>query len=504
MEQPASDGGETLGHNVSTRRIVHAFSTQLVFRVLGMIASVFTVALTTRHLGPTSYGHLTTAIVFVGLWTSFTELGIGSVIVRRVTSGTGDLQRLIRVNVGMSLVYCVPLSVMAAVSGLAIYRDEPEVRAMLLIMVALLAVTTVLSCFEPIFIARVDFRAAAVSDFLGRLVAFAATGALIAASAPLIWFAVVQVVPFVVQLVVQGITAWRTVRFWPVFAYRESWHLLRESLPQTGVLIIGVLYWRTDGVLLSLLSTPEEVGVYGLAFTIAFTVSVVSQFFLSSTLSTMTARFSTDKAAFAVFVQNSMRTMFLVAAPIAVVGVILAGPVVRLVGSDEFVEVGGPTLALLFVAVGATFLNGVLGQALFAAHDQVFLLRLNIANLVVNIALNLVLIPQYGALGAGAAMVVAEVTGLVITTWRLQRKTPYRTPYLRFATVMVPVACAGGVAALTSDWSILISGPLAMCVYFAVNLAVGPAKISVIKDLMTGTDDTATEPADSALEEAKR
>lgn len=469
---------------VSNGKIVQAFSTQLIFRVLGMVASVFTVAITTRHLGPTSYGHLTTAIVFVGLWTSFTELGIGSVIVRRVTSGTADLQRLIRVNTGLSLVYCVPLSLITMGSGLLVYQGDPEVRSMLIILSTSLTLTTILTCVQPIFVTKVNFTAAAVSDLLGRMASLAATLVMIAIDAPLIWFAIAQVVPIAVQLVVQFWAAGKMMPFWPIFSWRESWSLVLESLPQTGVLIIGVLYWRTDGVLLSILSSPEQVGAYGLAYTVAFTTSVISQFYLSSTLSSMTGRFAKNKKDFANFVERSIETMSLVALPIGVVGIMLAGPIVALMGSDDFVADGKPTLAILFCAVAVTFINGVLSQALFAAHDQVFLLRLNVVNLLVNIGLNIAFIPTYGAVGAAWALLVAEFSGLVVVTWRLQRKTPFRTPYVYLLKTLVPLSVTAAAVYFVQDLPLVLSAVVAVVVYAVANLVFGPAKISTLKSML--------------------
>ena len=78
---------------VPQSQIAHAFSIQLICRALGMLASVVSVAMTARYLGPGRYGQLTIAVAFVGMWTSFADLGFATVIVRRVTSGRGDLER---------------------------------------------------------------------------------------------------------------------------------------------------------------------------------------------------------------------------------------------------------------------------------------------------------------------------------------------------------------------------------------------------------------------------
>ncbi|HEX2213673.1 MAG TPA: oligosaccharide flippase family protein, partial [Mycobacterium sp.] len=451
---------------------------------LGMVASVLTVSATTRYLGPSDYGLLTTAVVFVGLWSSLTELGIGAVLVRRVMSGKGQLDRLIRVNSGMSLIYCLPLFAIAASSGFFVYRDRSDVVAMVLIVSGSLILTTITSCFEPVFVATVRFTAVAWSDLVSRIGSLGATALLVTLDADVVWFAVVQLVPPVVVLVIQGIAAARIADWRPVFSFRESVDLLRESLPQTGVLIIAVLYWRADGVILSLRSTAEQVGVYGLAYTLAFTLAVLSSFFQTSTLSTATYLFAKDRSEFARFVTRAVQSMLFLGAPIAVVGAILADPVVELIGSAEFVADGGPTLALLLVGVALTFLTAVISQALFAAHDQVFLLRLNVINLLGNIVLNIVLAPKYGAVGAGAALVATEVIGLVVVVWRLGRLAPYRTPWIFAVRLLVPLGAAAALALSMRDFPVLLTIPLAALVYLGVNAVLGPVTPRVMKSVL--------------------
>ncbi|WP_458318432.1 oligosaccharide flippase family protein [Mycolicibacterium brisbanense] len=468
--------------------MAQAFGQQLVFRALGMVASVLTVAVTTRHLGPIAYGHLTTAVVFVGMWTSLTELGVGAVLVRRVMSGNGDLERLVRVNAGMSLVYCVPLFGIAATSGVLVYRGNDEVVRMVLIVSCSLILTTVTSCFEPIFLARVRFTAVAWSDLVSRIASLAVTMILIMNDANTVWFAVVQLVPPVVVLAIQGVAAARIADWRPVFSLSECWHLLRESLPQTGVLIIAVLYWRADGVILSLRSTPDQVGVYGLAYTLAFTLSVLSTFFQTSTLSAATHSFARDRGEFARFVTRSVETMVFVGAPIAVVGAVLAAPLVEVVGSSEFVAHGAPTLALLLVAVALTFVNAAISQALFAAHDQVFLFRLNLVNLIGNIVLNVVLAPRYGAVGAAVALIVAEVAGLLVVTWRLGRIAPYRVPWMFLVRLTIPLGFAAALALSLSHWPVLITVAFAAGAYLGVNLILGPVTPRVIRSILADRD----------------
>ena len=253
---------------------------------------------------------------------------------------------------------------LSSLSGWLLYRDDPLVVGMIAIISGSLVLTTLSSCVQPVFVTDVRFGAIALSDLLGRLLSFGLTFLLVHVGADLYWYALVQLIPPLVVLLIQGGVARRIVDLRPIFSFRESWELVRESLPQTGVLVIAALYWRSDGVLLSVLSSKEETGAYNLAYTVAFNATVISTVFLASTLSTMTNLFATDRARFARFTVRSIQLMLFVAVPLAVAGALLAPELVRLLGSEDFVAAGGSTLGLLFVTA--------LGIGTSATHKEWF------------------------------------------------------------------------------------------------------------------------------------
>ncbi|WP_297776786.1 oligosaccharide flippase family protein [Mycobacterium sp.] len=459
--------------SVPLTRMAHAFSIQLICRALGMLASVVSVAMTARYLGPGRYGQLSIAVLFIAMWTSLADLGIATVIVRRVTSGRGDLERLVRINSGLALMYCVPLAALAALSGLLIYRDA-DVRVMLVVLSGALLMQTMVTRFEPVFLATVRFSAVAISDLAGRLGALGMVAWLVATRADVVWFAVAQLIPPALQVLIQGTAAMRHISVRPIFALREAADLLRESLPLTGFLVVGFLYCRADGVILSLLNTHAEVGVYGLAFTIAFNTIVVSLIFLKSTLSTGTELFSRDIAAFAGFLRRSVELMYFVAVPVAVVGALLAGPLIALFGDKAFVARGTPTLALLFVAAALRFVGGTLGQGLVAAHYQQVLLWLTVATLALNITLNLALAGRYGALGPAVALVCTEAFNMAISSWWLRRRCGYRTPVRFVLRLLIPTGVSVTVTLLLSDHNVVFILVAAAAAYLATSAAVGP------------------------------
>ncbi|MHA3702424.1 oligosaccharide flippase family protein [Jatrophihabitans sp. YIM 134969] len=475
--------------------IARAVGVQLAGRALGTLASLVTVAVTTRYLGVQAYGVLTAAIVFVSLWSSLTELGVGATIVRKVGDGSGDLHTLVRVNIGLSLLYGIPLTAVCALVGvLLVHRGQSDLAPVLVIVSLGLALQTLSTCLGPVFAVAVRFGPVALGDALSRIGSLAATLLVVTADGGLRWIAAVQLLPPVVVIVVSFLAARAHGPVRPSFDVRAAGRLVRESLPITAVGIVGVLYWRADGLILTLVGDAAEVAAYGLGYTIAFNLAVVSTFYLNSSLSTMTTAFPRDRAEFAGLVRRGLELMLFMGAPVVAFGVPLAGPVVELIGSREFVDVTRVPLMLLLVAVVLTFGTGLVGQALFAAHEQKFLLGLNIVNLVVNIGLNLALAPAFGAVGVGAALIASEVSGLVVCLWKLRRVCGLRLPVAGPVRLLLPVAV--GVAVLVPLRHLPVVVPLAaaLVAYLGVNLAIGPVTPRVLRGLFARGDVEAVSP----------
>jgi O-antigen/teichoic acid export membrane protein len=483
--EPASEPvTESVATSTTPKHMASAFAIQVVCRVLGMLASMVSVALTARCLGPDRYGELTIAVVFIGTWASLADLGIGTVIVRRVTTGRGELERLVRMNSGLSLVYCVPLAALAVGSGLLAYHDS-AVRTMLVVLSGQLMVMTMTARFEPVFLVTVRFFAVAFSDVASRLATLAAVTWLIATRADIVWFAVAQLIAPIVCLLIQGTAASRHISLRPIFSWRQTANLLREALPVIGVVVLATVYWRCDGVILSLVSSHSEVGVYGLACTVALNTVVVSLFFQRATLSTATELFSCDVAAFARFMRRSVELMWFLAVPVAVIGGLLAGPLIGFFGDRAFVDRGTPALTLLCVAAALRIVGSTLSQGLFACHQQGFLFRMSIAELGLIVGLNIVLDVRFGAIGAGIAVMCTELSRMVIASWWLRRQCGYHTPIIFLLRLLGPTAASAVVVLLLSDQHVLLTLTAAFAAYLAASMVVGPVTWSNLGVLRT-------------------
>jgi O-antigen/teichoic acid export membrane protein len=470
--------------------VLRGLTIQLVGQAVGLVLSMLTLTLTVRYLGASDYGLLVAVVAFAGLFDSFVELGVGGVVVRRVCGGSASLERLVGLNLSISLIYAIPLWILATVSGLVVYADRPTIQLGIAIVTVGVICRAISVCFQPIYETAVRFGALTVSDVMARAASLALTVVLIQHEAGVVALMSTQVLAPLVALIVILVVSQRRGRFVPVFERREAFELLRQGLPLAVIDIVSVIYFRIDGVLLSLLSSSKEVGSYGLAYRVAGTAGIVATLFCSSAFSTMARSWAEGRAAFNGVVSRSLNFMLLCATPLVVFGIALGPAVVELIASDSYTASAGRATQLLFAAVAVGYINVVLSYSLIAAHKQRYLVIASPLMLVLNIALNLALVPSLGAEGSGIALVCTELCGaLAAGTW-LYRSTRYPTPLRFLARLLLPVALSVAALWAARHEPVLLQILVLGIVYAMSVLVAGPVRVNELKALLGRNPET--------------
>ncbi|TCO65134.1 flippase [Actinocrispum wychmicini] len=466
--------------------IARGVALQVVARVSALPLAIVTLGVATRYLGEHQYGVMTTAIVFVGLFETLTSQGMGTVIVRRVSGAArSSLARLVGIDLTLSLVYAVPLALTAASVGILTYKESPETQRAILVLAMGLICSAVASCFDAVFDVHVKYGPVATAEFFSRVVTLVAAFTVTFTDAGLLAMCAVQIIPSLIKMIVSGIAANKLTPLRPVASLDETASLFKESIPFTLIMLIAVVYWRVDGVLLSLLSDTRQVAAYGLAYQLAFTLAMLPQVFSRTALSTINEGYATDPERFRRAVANGYRFLMLFATPVAVLGIPLSGRLITAISTEEFTETATPVLRLFFIACAISFLTSIISDAMVAAHQQRYLTMLSAVNLIVNTALNLVLIPHFGAVGCGIALIVTELSGVVFTQLRLRKIGVGPIP-LGYLVRLIPglnLALLGMLA----TWSLPVAFPIvAGAIGYVLGALIGGAIPAEMRNALTG------------------
>lgn len=466
--------------------IARGVALQVVARVSGLPLTVVTLGVATRYLGEHQYGLMTTAIVFVNLFETLTSQGVGTVIVRRVSGAArSSLARLVGIDLTLSLVYAIPLALTAASIGILTYKDAPEIQRAILVLSMGLICSAVSSCFAAVFDVHVRYGPVATAEFFSRVTTLGAAVVVSVTDAGLLAMCAVQIIPALITMIVTGLAANRLTPLRPVASLDETTSLFKESIPFTLIMLIGVIYWRVDGVLLSLLSDTRQVAAYGLAYQLAFALGMLPQVFSRTALSTINEGYATDPERFRRAVASGYRFLLLFATPVAVLGIPLSGRLISAVSSDEYLDTATPVLRLFFIACAVTFLTSIISDAMVAAHQQRYLTTLSTVNLAVNAGLNVILIPHFGAVGCGIALIVTELSGVVFTQIRLRKVGVGPIP-LGYLVRLIPglnLALLGMLA----TWSLPVAFPIiAGAIGYFVGALLGGAIPSEMRAALIG------------------
>ena len=248
------------------------------------------------------------------------------------------------------------------------------------------------------------------------------------------------------ELVV-AIGAWVTVRdaFPPRLGLTGLGRLLRRSWPLAlSTVVIYAYYANVDTVLLALLRSPAEAGVYSVAYR-SFLILNIAGVFAAYALLPRLSRSATRSPG-----GDPPRELIAALALLLAYGGFVVGlaslfgeAALEFVFGDRF-GVTAPTFILLCAAAAWYSVGYPAGYTLIALdRNREFLVGALVAG-VANLALNLTLIPIAGIEGAGIATLGAF--GLASLAWLRARQLPWRE-WVRLTTGLIVITALAGVAA---------------------------------------------------------
>lgn len=244
--------------------------------------------------------------------------------------------------------------------------------------------------------------------------------------------------------------------------------LLRPALPLAASAFLIEIYLRLDQVMLEFLYSTASVGLYSAAVRLIGIAQVPATIAYGAFFPALAAAHG-DPERMRTTGRMMARVLLAVGLPIAIAGPWLAGGALTFAFGAPYAA-AAPALAVLLVNVGVVYVNMAVGTPLMAWDLQKPYMWAILAGAVANVALNFLLIPPYGLVGAAVATLAAESTvcvGLSGLYFRATGELP-----LKPVLAALPVAAA---AALPAALGAHLGWPLLASVGLSVAAAAGVA-----------------------------
>jgi len=361
-----------------------------------------------RYLGPEQFGLLNYAAAFVALFTPLATLGLDSILVRDIL---GDDEATRHVTLGTAFAMRCAGSVAGALGATALISFTRPGDQFTLVLVLLSALGMFALAFDVIdlwFQSQVKVKFAVYAKNGAFLVMSAVRVALLLMRAPLIAFAAATLAELLLgaaALVYMYHRRGQHMRTWRVRVDRALL-FLHDGWPLAFATLGTILYMRIGQVMLGDILTDREVGEYSVAIRLAEAWYFLPVAITASVFPSILAAKRTDAVQYARRMKILYGALSAIALAVAIPTSFFAQAIVTVLFGAQYAA-GGPVLAIYVWASLPVFLGIASSQYLIAENRTGVALFRTITGSVVNIVLNLALIPQFGTTGAAVAALIA-------------------------------------------------------------------------------------------------
>ncbi|HBG05762.1 MAG: O-unit flippase [Geobacteraceae bacterium GWC2_58_44] len=375
--------------------------------IIRMGVGLFVSIWVTRYLGPERFGALSYATAFAFIFSSVGALGLDWVVVRNLVRSPEQRDEILGSAFALKLLGGIATFGLS-VGAIVLIRPDDRLSTWL---VSVIALGTVFQAFGVInfwFQSRVQAKYSAYARSISFLIISLVKIVLIQLEAPLTafaWAALAEVVFGAAGLLAayrisgQHLKAWRSTTTMAKELLRDSWPLLLTD-------IVMLAYRRIDQVMIGEMVGSSEVGIYAVAVLLAEVWLFIPMAITSSVFPGVVEARQRGEELFQDRLQRYYNLMSFLGWVVAVPVTLVANwAVLRLFGPSY--SMAGPMLTGLIW--GGLFINLSIARSSFLTIMNWTRLHFitDLLGCLLNVALNLFLIPRYGGMGAVIASLIS-------------------------------------------------------------------------------------------------
>ncbi len=402
--------------NTSTRQTV-AKNTVWLFlgEVGGRLLKLAIVVFATRQLGIDGWGVFSYGLAFVSFFYILGDFGVNTFITRELSKENGDTHKHLAASV---LLKIVPLVILFALS-LLIGPHVGNIRLGL----PLIAVLSILYFSDSLR----EF-VLSINRSLGKMEREAFSKILMNSIITALGIILIVKDATPLSLAIAYATGSAIATFFIAWSIRGEYKKITWTISKESIRIIYNFSWpiiiismfsfvfNIDSIMLGQMRSAADVGLYAAAQRIVQFAAVIPGF-IAMAVFPILSKNESDNEKFSGIFEKVMAIVFAIGIPLAIAGFLLSAPLMSLVFGSQYAA-GGLTLGILMLSLLASFPNIILTNVIFSKNLQRSFIAATSIGVAVNIALNFLLIPPYGPVGAAISV---SVTQMLIATINWQK-----------------------------------------------------------------------------------
>ena len=411
---------------IDTKTQKVAFNTvfQMTGKIISTGLSLWIIFVLTRYLGVAVYGEYTTIFAFVSFASIIADFGFFWVLVRELAKTDEHNNHFFNNLLSLKIVFSLVVFILASAIAFLIPQYSMTVKIGISVIAFGFFWTSLNSTFVGLFQNKLQMYKAVVSDVIGRIIVLVVTLYLVSHNYDLTLILGANVLGAFINFVISYILGAKLINF-RFSAHLPTWgSIMRQSFPLAILTLVGTVNFRIDTIILSIMKTQVDVGIYGIPYKILEIIILIPTIFAGNILPIMTRYFHDKDKRLAGSIQKSFDFLMFLGLPVIVGLSILAKPIINFVGGSEYVSTSTLTvlgmsiaapqiLVILAVSIGFAFLTVMFSNLLIVAGKQKSQVIPMTIITIINVIINIIFIPRYSYLAASLANLVSNILLLV-------------------------------------------------------------------------------------------
>lgn len=397
------------------RKLIQNAGWLILGRGMQCVLNMLVGLLTMRYLGPANVGLIQYGGAYTAFFASLSTLGIPSVLVKELTDHPQQEGEILGTALGLQAFSSAASAVL--ILGLVFLADagEPvtlEIAALSCMAMGLRTLDTLHYWFQ----ARMQSKVTALAVLAAFVITAAYKLVLVILKKNILWFAFATVMD-------QGLLGVFLLASYKRHGGRPlavSWkwreRLLRKSchfiLP--GMLV--AVYGQTDRIMLKQLAGQIQLGYYASAVSLCNAWCFVLNGMIDAMYPEITRAYQADRHLFQKRNKQLYSAIFYLAAGVSLLFFFFAELAVTLLYGENYLPAAS-VLKILTWYTAFSYLGGARNAWVVCENRQKYLIWVYMVAAGANVALNVLLIPQFGAGGAAAASLAAQIAATGIAPW---------------------------------------------------------------------------------------
>ena len=382
-------------------------------KIAQMVLSFFVSILTARYLGPSNYGTISYVNAYVAFFTSLCTLGINSVIIKDFVEKPQEQGEAVGTTLAMRFASSFLSVIMIMCIVNVVDHDEPTT----IVVAALCSVSLLFQVFDTFnywFQSRYESKITSIATFI----AYAATAlyrlVLLALHKDVEWFAFATSVDYIVL----GAILFYSYRKYNgpklSITIEKGKSLLGRSYHYILSGMMVAIYGQTDKFMLKQMLDETSVGYYSLASSVNLMWVFVLQAIIDSMYPTIMRLYEKDREQFDRKNRQLYAIVIYVSMAAAVCFVVFAPLVIRILYGNAYMPAVGPLRIITWYTI-FSYLGVARNAWIVCENKQKYLKYMYLSAAFINIGLNYLMIPVWGASGAALASLITQIcTSLIL------------------------------------------------------------------------------------------